>query len=127
MEGGRLPSATFVHPGPTDSSRLVIRLWTTDLLVGFRDRDRPLFIGSITTEEAVRPYEALTMLDTLPAGHASEPLLADITRHAGTQLSVLKRVGPAGPVLLIAPYRGPAAVGAISVGPDLALMLEYGA
>jgi membrane protein DedA with SNARE-associated domain/membrane-associated phospholipid phosphatase len=124
MEGGRWPSATFVHTGPTESHRLVIRLWTTDFSVSFHDRVQPIFIGSITGEEIVRPYDALTMLDTLPSGSASESLLGDIVRDAGTRLSVLERRGPAGSVLLIAPYRGPAAVSAISVRPALALMLE---
>jgi len=124
MEGGRLPSATFVHPGPHESHRLVIRLWTTDYSVSFDDRVRPIFIGSVTGEEIKRPYDALTMLDTLPSGKASELLFGDIMRHAGTRLSVVKRRGPAGPVLLIAPYRGPAAVGTIPFRSELALIRE---
>lgn len=124
MEGGRLPSATFVHPGPTAGHRLVLRLWTTDFSVNFRDRTRQIFIGSVTGEQIVRPYDALTMLDTQPSFGADENLLSDIARHAGTRLSVLKRSGPAGPVLLIAPYLGPAAVGSISVRPSLAILLK---
>jgi membrane protein DedA with SNARE-associated domain/membrane-associated phospholipid phosphatase len=114
MESGRLPAQAFVRPGPIEGERLVIRLWPTDFSVGFHDRERPILVGSVAGEEIVRPYDALTMLDTRPSRGASEALVADIARHAGTRLSVLRHRGPAGPVLLIAPYRGEAAVGSIS-------------
>lgn len=124
MEGGRLPSATFIHPGDSDGSRSVIRLWTTDFTVAIGGRDRPILIGSVSREEIKRPYDALTMLDTRPTGEFSKALIADISRNAGRRISILKRPGPRGPVLLIAPYRGEATIGSLLIGPPLGKMLE---
>jgi membrane protein DedA with SNARE-associated domain/membrane-associated phospholipid phosphatase len=124
MEGGRLPSATFVRPGPVEGNRQVLRLWTTDFSVDFHEGDHPIFIGSVTEEKVVRPYDALTILDTQPSDGAGETLIADIARHAEKRLSLLVRRTPVGSVLLIAPYSGLPAVGATSFGTRLTLSLE---
>jgi undecaprenyl-diphosphatase len=124
MESGRLPLHTFVRAGLDDDSRLVVRLWRTSIAVNFRDDNHPLLVGSITTEQVMRPYEALTMLDTNAASDAIDVLLGHIMRNAGRQLSVLQRRGPAGPVLLITPYRGQAAIGLATSRSRIALLTE---
>jgi undecaprenyl-diphosphatase len=124
MESGRLPAATFVRAGPAPDRRQVIRLWPTHFAVRSSDRERPLFVGSIASEEVIRPYDALTMLDTLPQAGDQAAILDEIVRGVGPQVSVFARSGPSGPVLLVAPYRAAAAVGSILVRPEVGLTIE---
>ena len=124
MESGRLPAYTFIRPDSSDAQRLVLRLWTTDIAVRFDERNVPLLVGSITGEEIVRPYEALTMLDTIPAGGDLDALHDDIIRNATGRFSVTRRNSADGPVLLVMPYRGPAVVGSLSVQRRLGRLIE---
>ena len=124
MEGGRLPSKTFIHAGVTQGQRLVVRLWTTDVTIRFGVENRPLLVGSITGEKVIRPYDALTMLDTLPSGGAPGEVLENIIRNAGTRLGIARRRSPAGTVLLITPYRDPATIGSISVRRNVGVVAE---
>jgi undecaprenyl-diphosphatase len=123
MESGRLPAQTYVRKGPSENERLVIRLWPSEIAVRWQDRERPLLVGSITGEKLVRPYEALTMLDTFAPPGGVAPILDEVTRNAQSSLSIIRRQGAAGPVLLVTPYRPATAVSSL-VGPsrlDLAL------
>lgn len=124
MESGRLPTHTFVRPGPRPGTRTVIRLWETDIAVEFRSDKHPLLVGSVTGEEVVRPYDTVTMLDRRSTGETVDALLNGVIRNAGTRLSVLRRRSPVGPVFLVAPYLGQAAVGALAVGSRIALAVE---
>ncbi len=124
LEGGRLPHATFIRAGRADGHREVLRLWKTDFAVDFGGRNRPIFIGSITGEEILRPYDALTMLDTEPSNDEDQALIAEITRHAERHISVVVRRTLDGSVVLIAPYRAATTVGATSSSMRLALWFE---
>jgi undecaprenyl-diphosphatase len=124
MESGRLPSATFIRSGPTPDRRLVIRLWPTDFAVRSADRERPLLFGSITGEQVVRPYEALTTLDTRPPGEDIGKVLDDLVRGAGSRLGVFERRGLAGPVVLVAPHRNASEVSLFLVRPEIGLIIE---
>jgi hypothetical protein len=124
MESGRLPAETFVHNGATENERLVIRLWPSPVTVLWADQDRPLLVGSITAEKIMRPYEALTMLDTFAPAGGVGPILDDITRNAQSSLSVVRRQGAAGPVLLVTPYRPATAVSSILGKPRLRLAVK---
>lgn len=117
MESGRLPSQTYTRSGPADRKRLVIRLWPTDFVIRSNQQVRPLLVGSVTGEEVVRPYEALTVLDTLPPGEDIDALLREIRRQANSQFTIIERRGPVGPVLLVVPGRDTASVGSLSVRP----------
>lgn len=126
MESGRLPSATFFRPGPAPGQRMVIRLWATDFSVHAADREWPLLVGSITGEAVVRPYDALTMLDTRLPGEDVGRVLDDIARGAGSRASVFERSGPAGPVVLVAPHRQVSEVSSILFRPEIGLPIEEG-
>jgi undecaprenyl-diphosphatase len=126
MESGRLPAETFVRAGPGPDRREVIRLWPTNYAIHFADLDRPLLVGSIAGEAVLRPYDALTMLDTLPQGGNQAAILDEIIRRAGPQASIFERNGPDGPILLIAPYRAAAGVGSVVVRPEAGLRFEEG-
>jgi hypothetical protein len=127
MESGRLPSATFIRSGSEGDRRMVIRLWPTNFLVrSADDRERPLLVGSITGEQVVRPYDALTMLDTRLPSEDVGKVLEDIVRSARPRLSAFERSGPAGPVLLVAPQRAAAEVSSTLVRPEIGLAIEEG-
>lgn len=117
MESGRLPSQTFTRAGASPRQRQVIRLWPTDFAIHSNQLVHPLFVGSISGEQVMRPFEALTVLDTLPPGEDIQAFLNSIIRHATPQLSVFERRGAAGPVLLVAPHRGAMTLSSNSVRP----------
>jgi membrane protein DedA with SNARE-associated domain/membrane-associated phospholipid phosphatase len=123
MESGRLPAETYVRPGSNDHQRIVIRLWPSAVTVRWQDQDRPLLVGSITGEQILRPYEALTMLDTFAPVGGIEPYLDQIADNAQSSLSIVRRRGEAGPVLLVTPYQPATAVSLVPgpIGLDLAL------
>jgi membrane protein DedA with SNARE-associated domain/membrane-associated phospholipid phosphatase len=124
MESGRLPAMTFVRAGRTPDRREVIRLWPTNFAVRSSEREWPLLVGAIADEKILRPYDALTTLDTVPLEGNQAEILNEIVRRAGPQVSVFERRGPRGPVLLIAPYRAATAVGSILVRQEIALRVE---
>jgi membrane protein DedA with SNARE-associated domain/membrane-associated phospholipid phosphatase len=121
MESGRLPAQTYVREDISRNERLVIRLWPSEVTVHWQDEDKPLLVGSITGEKIVRPYEALTMLDTFAPPGGVTPILDEIIRNAESSLSIIRRQGPAGPVLLVTPYRPAMAVGSLLRRSRLAL------
>jgi undecaprenyl-diphosphatase len=75
---GRLPDLTFVRSWgkpANSSSRLVLRLWTTDseLTDG---QTVPLWIGSVMEERIYRPLSLITLVSTQPYFNAPRQALA---------------------------------------------------
>jgi hypothetical protein len=61
------------------------------------------------------------MLDTFAPPGGVTPILDEIIRNAESSLSIIRRQGPAGPVLLVTPYRPAMAVGSLLRRSRLAL------
>jgi undecaprenyl-diphosphatase len=75
---GRLPDIAFVRSANTTtaaSSRLVLRLWTTDLGVT-NGQTVPLWIGSVMEERIYRPLSLITLVSTQPDFNAPRQALA---------------------------------------------------
>jgi undecaprenyl-diphosphatase len=75
---GRLPDLTFVRSWgrpANSSSRLVLRLWTTDSELTDGQRT-PLWVGSVTEERIYRPLSLITLVSTQPDFNAPRQALA---------------------------------------------------
>lgn len=78
LASGRLPALTLARVGPdaSDRSRLVLRLWPTDIeLVG--TTRTPLWVGSIVEERLGRHLSLFTSASTGPDMNAGQDVLAD--------------------------------------------------
>jgi undecaprenyl-diphosphatase len=75
---GRLPYLTFLRSADTTTaanSRLVLRLWATDLGVT-NGQTVPLWIGSVMEERIYRPLSLITLVSTQPDFNAPRQALA---------------------------------------------------
>lgn len=75
---GRLPYLTFVRSAGTTtaaSSRLVLRLWATELGVT-NGQTVPLWIGSVREERIYHPFSLITLVSTQPDFNAPRQALA---------------------------------------------------
>ncbi|MFW8643224.1 LssY C-terminal domain-containing protein [Rhizobium beringeri] len=78
FSSGRLPYLTFVRSANTTtaaSSRLVLRLWATDLGVT-NGQTVPLWMGSVMEERIYRPLSLITLVSTQPDFNAPRQALA---------------------------------------------------
>jgi undecaprenyl-diphosphatase len=78
FSSGRLPYLTFVRSADSTtaaSSRLVLRLWATDLRVT-NGQTVPLWIGSVIAERIYRPLSLITLVSTQPDFNAPRQALA---------------------------------------------------
>jgi hypothetical protein len=78
MERGRLPSLTLVHPSDEvggTSSRLVLRMWATDIDLR-NGHQTELWIGSVVEEELNSRFSLFSVTQAQPDANAPRDLLA---------------------------------------------------